>query len=52
MKIKITEIEATSEDLKQSKTLSDAFTNLLRTSFIPQVTVDFAEDEKEGDTDD
>ena len=52
MKIKITEIEATSEDLKQSKTLSDAFTNLLRTSFIPQVAFDFAEDEKEEDTDD
>lgn len=50
MKIKITEIEATSEDLKQSKTLSDAFTNLLRTSFIPQTYFDLTEDENGEET--
>ena len=47
MKIKITEIEATSEDLKKSKTLSDAFTNLLRMSFIPSYSYDETEDDNE-----
>ena len=44
MKLKITEIEATSEDLRQSRTLSDALTNLLRTSFNPTYIIDENDD--------
>ena len=44
MKLKITEIEATSEDLRQSKTLSDALTNLLRTSLNPTYIIDENDD--------
>lgn len=53
MKLKITEIEATAEDLRQSRTLSDALTNLLRTSLIPDseitlnVSMEASEDEEE-----
>lgn len=47
MKLKITEIEATAEDLRQSRTLSDALTNLLRTGLIPDVSVEATEDEEE-----
>ena len=47
MKLKITEIEATSEDLRQSRTLSDALTNLLRTSFNPSYSDDETEDDNE-----
>ena len=48
MKIKITEIEATAEDLRQSNTLADCFTQLLRRSFTPVSYVN-AEDENEED---
>lgn len=34
MRIKVTEIEATTEDLRNSKTLADAFSNALRLAFI------------------
>lgn len=34
MKIKITEIEATAEELKASEPLSSAFTNTLRRAFV------------------
>lgn len=34
MKIKITEIEATAEELKASEPLSSAFTNVLRRAFV------------------
>lgn len=34
MKIKVTEIEATAEDLKASEPLSSAFTNTLRSAFV------------------
>lgn len=35
MKIKITEIEASAEDLRQSKSLSEAFTDAFRRAFTP-----------------
>lgn len=35
MKIKITEMEASAEELRQSKSLSEAFTEALRKAFIP-----------------
>lgn len=47
MKIKITEIEATAEDLRQSSTLADSFTNLLRRCLAPGVRVEATEDEEE-----
>lgn len=34
MKIKITEIEATAEELKASQTLASSFSNLLRNAFM------------------
>ena len=49
MKIKITEIEATAEDLRQSNTLSDCFTQLLRRSFTPVSHIN-TEDDSEEDT--
>lgn len=35
MKLKITEIEATAEELRQSNTLSDGITRMLRNAFNP-----------------
>lgn len=52
MRIKITEteIEATSEDLRQSNTLSESFSQLLRRSFTPSNYVsDEDDDEEEGE---
>ena len=34
MKIKITEIEANAEELRQSNTLADSLSNIMRTCFI------------------
>ena len=51
MKIKITEIEASAEELRQSKSLSEAFTEALRKAFIPQVVpvvVSSEVDEEDG----
>lgn len=50
MKIKITEIEATAEDLRQSSTLADSFTNLLRRCLTHDASVGASEN-KEGDAD-
>ena len=36
MKIKITEIEATADDLRASNTLADGMINMLRNCFIPR----------------
>lgn len=50
MRIKITEIEASAEDLRQSKSLSDAFTDAFRNAFVvrtPRPAV--LEDEEEDD---
>lgn len=47
MKIKVTEIEATAEDLRQSRTLAEAVTNVLRMSLIPAVDYDDEEDADE-----
>lgn len=35
MKIKITEIECNAEELRQSNTIAEAFTNMLRMAFTP-----------------
>lgn len=48
MKIKITEIEATAEDLRQSNSLADSFSRLLRNSF---TSYPVYEDEDEEDED-
>ena len=47
MRIKITEIEATSEDLRQSNTLSESFSQLLRRSFTPSTYVSDEDDDEE-----
>lgn len=47
MKIKVTEIEATAEDLRQSQTLAETVTNVLRRSLMPAVDYDDEEDADE-----
>ena len=52
MKIKITEIEANAEELRQSNSLSDGLTRLLRNAFNPCSCPDlYSCDETENDTD-
>lgn len=48
MKIKITEIEATAEELRQSNTLADGLTNMLRRLFNQS---DGIVDDQEGEAD-
>ena len=50
MRIKITEIEASAEELRQSKSLSEAFTEALRKAFIPPTPVPIVV-RSEGDED-
>ena len=52
MRIKVTEIEATAEDLRQSRTLAEAVTNVLRMSLIPAVDHDGEEDADEEEAED
>lgn len=47
MKVKVTEIEATAEDLRQSRTLAEAATNILRMALIPEGSYEEEEDEGE-----
>lgn len=47
MKVKVAEIEATAEDLRQSRTMAEAVTNILRMSLIPAVDHDGEEDADE-----
>lgn len=47
MKLKILEVEASAEDLRQSRTLSDALVNLLRTGLTPGVDTEAPDDEEE-----
>lgn len=50
MKLKITEIEANAEELRQSNTLADGLTRLFRNAFNPYYsTPDDAEDENESE---
>ena len=51
MRIKITEIEATSQDLKESRTLSEVLNRLLKASFEPKATYAYEEDETEENDD-
>lgn len=52
MRVKITEIECTAEELKQSNSVADGFRNMLRNAFNPSYTekYDFEETE-DGDND-
>lgn len=49
MKVKVvtTEIEASAEELRQSNTLSESFTQILRRSFIPAPLEDNSPDYEE-----
>lgn len=47
MKIKITEIEASANELRQSNTLADSLSNLLRTCFIGDLYEEPDEEEEE-----
>ncbi|MER2025550.1 MAG: hypothetical protein ABS879_08015 [Eubacteriales bacterium] len=54
MKIKVTEIEATAEDLRQSTSLASAFTSALRRAFVgvsaPEyITEDTDDEETDGE---
>lgn len=50
MKVKITEIEATADELKASNSLADALSNHLRNIFTPLSWADFTDnDEVEGE---
>lgn len=51
MKIKITEIECNAEELRQSNTIAEAFTNMLRRAFTPFTAYNSAdvEDDDEGE---
>ena len=51
MRVKITEIEATSQDLKESRTLSEVLNRLLKASFEPKATYAYEEDETEENDD-
>lgn len=56
MKIKTTtttEIEASAEELRQSNTLSEVFTNILRRAMIPSyMACDSDDDDEDGEQDD
>ena len=52
MRIKITEIEATSQDLKESRTLSETLNRLLKVSFEPKATYYMDEEDEAEESDD
>lgn len=47
MRVKVTEIEATAEELRQSTSLSQAFTDILRRSFIGMTAYGHEETEEQ-----
>lgn len=47
MRIKVTEIEANAEELRQSQPLSSSFTQMLRRAFTPPIAVDYESEEEE-----
>ena len=47
MKIKVTEIEASAEELRQSNSLADGLTRMLRNAFSPQYSNDFDESDED-----
>lgn len=51
MKIKITEIEASAEELRQSNSLSDGLTRMLRNAFSPYYTYTETDDDDQTDDD-
>lgn len=52
MKIKITEIEANAEELKNSSTLAGGITDMLRKCFIPSNSSNIYDDEEGEDEND
>ena len=52
MKIKVTEIEASAEELRQSNTLADGLTRMLRNVFAPQYSSDIPDDLEYEECDD
>lgn len=50
MKIKVTEIECNADELRQSNTLADSFSNLLRNAFMIRRAAN--QDEEEEDEED
>lgn len=51
MKIKVTEIECNAEELRQSNTMAEAFTNMLRRAFTPFTTYSSTDTESEDEDD-
>lgn len=49
MKIKITEIEANAEELRQSNSLADGFSRILRNAFSPTDYIETEDDEGESE---
>ncbi len=49
MKIKVTEIEATAEELRQSNTLADGLLRMMRNAFNPYVTEEEEAEEDDAD---
>lgn len=47
MKVKITEIECTAEELKQSNSVADGFRNMLRRAFNPSCAEEYPFEETE-----
>lgn len=51
MKIKVTEIECNAEELRQSNTMAEAFTNMLRRAFTPFSSYSSMDTESEDEDD-
>lgn len=51
MKIKVTEIECNAEELRQSNTMAEAFTNMLRRAFTPFTAYSSTDTESEDEDD-
>ena len=49
MKIRVVELEASAEELRQSNTLSEQLHNLLRGAFQPKTLEELEDDEEEGE---
>lgn len=52
MKLKITEIEASAEELRQSNSIADGLTRILRNAFNPYYHAEMEDDDAETEDDD
>lgn len=52
MKIRITEVEATAEDLRQSNSLAEGLSNILRAAFQTKSIEDLEEEDEEDEAGD